>query len=130
MEIVCHCVDDDGPAGNFFYCKPGCDKCSPGDSFVYKDRGQIARMHRVLAIFRVVMASGICKRVFCIAGAGSALMNVQSQYGVLAVAVAIGNAVKRRSYQNGVSDIVKGNGSTQIIIFFRAQDMGDCLGFC
>lgn len=75
-------------------------------------------MVRVRAVMGIIMAAGSGKGILPVAAAGAALMDMQPQYWVLAVAIAVWDSRKRGGNQNSISDIIKGNPSSQIFCLF------------
>ena len=130
MKVICHGVDDDGSADDLFDRKPGGNNSAPGDPLIDKDGREIAGMHRMQTVFRIVVSSGVGKRILRISGTCPSLVDVQTEYRMLTVTVPIRNPVKGRCHKNCVADVIKGNGSPQVVVFFRTNDIRSCLWRC
>lgn len=107
MKIIGHGVDDDSPAGDFFYCESGCDDGTPCDPLIYEHGWKISGMFWVFAVMRIVVAFGVCKRIVAVSTAGPALMNMQTKYRVLAVPVFGWDTIKGSCNKDGRANVIK-----------------------
>lgn len=118
MEIVRHSMDDDRPSEDVPDIEPVCDKGAPRRVAICENRREITGVRRMFTSFGVKMSSRVREWVFGSSGAGSSLVDVESEHTMRAFTGLIWNAIKGPGYENRISDIIKGDDPAQAVIFF------------
>lgn len=118
VEVIRHGMDDDRPSEDVPDTESVCDKGAPRGFAICENGREITGVRRMFTSLGVKMSSRVRKWVFGSSGAGSSLVDVESEHTMSAFTGLIWNAIKGPGYENRISDIIKGNDPTQAVIFF------------
>lgn len=96
VEIIWHSVDNDHTTENLFDIEPACDYCAPARTLIYKNRREVASVHGMLTIPRIVVRTGVGERILRRTRTRHTFMNMKTQNRITALPAFIRKSEKGR----------------------------------